>query len=190
MVSREKRGFMAVGGRILVLLVGLGALVASANQGQNRPRPVQPEVDEAAPASRPMEPTKALGLWKSSFGAVKIESDPAQGDDYVMGVWVYDRAGEEIIGFFDGTLDGNVLQFTWQEPGAPADLTGAGYLVFETDGRAFAGKWWSDARDRSGAWNGWRTDDIGPPNGDSSDGADGSGGPAEQAGPPPDADYL
>jgi hypothetical protein len=187
MVNREKRGFRADVGRFLVLLVGLVAIAASANQGQNRPGGQAPApVDDVAPESRPMDAAMALGLWKSSFGAVKIEADSSQGPSYVMGVWAYDREGEEVIGFFDGTLDGNVLQFTWQEPGQPQDLSGAGFIVFEPDGRAFAGKWWSDSRDRSGAWNGWRTDDTMPaasPNDDKQ-------GPAEQAGPPPEDDYL
>ncbi|MCX5748488.1 MAG: hypothetical protein NT062_39055, partial [Proteobacteria bacterium] len=72
-----------------------------------------------------------------------------------QGVWVYQRRGQEVIGYFSGALRGNVLDFKWQEPNNPP-LTGAGYLVFDAGGRQYSGKWWSDARDRQGDWNGWR----------------------------------
>jgi hypothetical protein len=193
MLGREKRGFMAALGQTLVVAVGLLAAAASANQGQNR-EPVQPPgpTSEAPPPSQSMDPAMALGLWKSNFGAVKIDRDLGQGPDYVMGVWVYNRQGEEVIGFFDGTLEGNVLQFTWHEPSRPQDLTGAGYLVFERDGSAFSGRWWSDARDRDGAWNGWRAEDAPAPAAAPAAPAASPPpeGPAEQAGPPPEDDVL
>ena len=52
----------------------------------------------------------------------------------IQGVWVYDRAGQEVIGSFAGDLNGNVLQFQWEEPAQPVALRGAGYLVFQPDG--------------------------------------------------------
>jgi hypothetical protein len=116
-----------------------------------------------------MEPAAALGLWRSTFGAVKIEADNSKGGlqtGAVQGVWIYQRQGQEVIGYFSGNLRGNVLQFRWQEPNNPP-LTGEGYLVFDTQGRQYSGRWWSDRRDRVGDWNGWRngTQRAGDPNG-------------------------
>jgi hypothetical protein len=105
-----------------------------------------------------MEPSTALGLWRSTFGAVKIEADDSKGGlqaGAVQGVWVYQRQGQEVVGYFAGQLRGNVLQFRWQEPNNPP-LTGEGYLVFDVQGRQYNGRWWSDRRDRVGDWNGWR----------------------------------
>jgi hypothetical protein len=105
-----------------------------------------------------MDGSHATGLWKSTFGAVKIEADEAQGGlaaGAVQGAWVYQREGQEVVGLFAGSLRGNVLQFRWQEPNNPP-LTGAGFLVFDPAGRQFSGRWWSDRRDRVGDWNGWR----------------------------------
>ena len=105
-----------------------------------------------------MDPGQALGLWRSTFGAVKIEADSSKGGlqtGAVQGVWVYQRQGQEVVGYFAGNLRGNVLQFRWQEPNNPP-LTGEGYLVFDAGGRQYSGRWWSDRRDRVGDWNGWR----------------------------------
>ena len=109
--------------------------------------------------------TKALGLWKTSFGAVKIEQND-QVPNGVHGVWVYDNeAGQQVIGYFAGAMRGNVLDFTWQEPGQNgAPLTGAGYLVFSPYGDTFAGRWWTSNQDRTGTWDGKRgeaTPDMG-----------------------------
>jgi hypothetical protein len=108
-----------------------------------------------------MEPGKSLGLWKSSFGAVKIEDDLAKGaagSGYVHGVWEYSRAGQDVVGYFEGNLSGNVLQFAWQEPAQPAPLVGQGYIVFDPQGQRFNGRWWTTSRDRTGEWSGWRLD--------------------------------
>jgi hypothetical protein len=127
----------------------------------------------AAPASRPMDPSAALGLWKTSFGPVKVEADAAGAAGTVHGVWVYDRAGEEVIGYFTGPLVGTVLQFTWQEPGVGGvPLQGAGFLEFDPEGTQFSGRWWTDRGDRSGEWTGWR----GAPAGDAAYGGAGYGG--------------
>ena len=88
-----------------------------------------------------------------------MEQDKSVGPDYLMGVWVYDRDGVEVIGFFSGLAEGNVLSFEWEEPapqGGPP-LRGAGYLAFDVTGESFQGKWWTQARDRSGEWSGWRS---------------------------------
>lgn len=105
-----------------------------------------------------MEASAALGLWQTNFGAVKIEADNSKGGlqaGSIQGVWVYQRQGTEVIGYFAGNLRGNVLQFRWQEPNNPP-LTGEGFLVFDPQGRQYNGRWWSDRKDRVGDWNGWR----------------------------------
>jgi len=101
-----------------------------------------------------MDPDRALGLYRSSFGPVKIEIEPEQGAPAVHGAWVYDRQGNEVIGYFGGQLNGNVLEFDWEEPGDPEPLRGQGFLVFHSDGTGFYGKWWTTSRDRSGDWTG------------------------------------
>lgn len=122
--------------------------------------------DQGPPPPQQMEPARALGVWKSNFGAVKIEADNSKGglqSGSLHGVWVYPRRGQEVIGYFAGNLRGNVLQLTWQEPSNPP-LTGSGYLVFDPQGRQYSGRWWSETRDRVGPWNGWR--DAAPQNTD------------------------
>jgi hypothetical protein len=105
-----------------------------------------------------MDASRALGLWRSTFGAVKIEPDNRGGGleaGSLQGIWVYQRQGQEVVGYFAGNLRGNVLEFRWNEPNDPP-LTGAGFLVFDVQGRQYSGRWWSDKRDRVGDWNGWR----------------------------------
>jgi hypothetical protein len=105
-----------------------------------------------------MEPVRALGLWRSTFGAVKIEPDVSRGGleaGSLHGIWVYQRQGQEVVGYFAGNLRGNVLQFRWKESDDPA-LAGEGFLVFDAQGRQYSGRWWSDRRDRVGDWSGWR----------------------------------
>ena len=109
-----------------------------------------------------MMPAEALGLWQSSFGAVKMEPDTASGHEHIMGVWLYERSGQDVIGYFEGALRGNVLSFTWHEPGQPQDLIGGGYLVFEPGNGTFSGTWWTGDRTRQGAWNGWRPTAVAP----------------------------
>ncbi|HWN67151.1 MAG TPA: hypothetical protein VNM90_05895 [Haliangium sp.] len=140
--------------RALVLLGLAMPGACTVNQGPS------PEMARQPPPATPpqpvgMSPSQALGLWQSSFGAVKIEPDSGQ-PDRLMGIWLYDRTGQEVIGFFTGPLRGNVLEFTWHEPAQPRDLVGAGFLVFEPDGSRFTGTWWTGDQSRSGDWNGWR----------------------------------
>ena len=110
-----------------------------------------------------MDAQAAVGVWRTSFGPVKIELDSARPGS-LMGVWVYQRNGREVIGYFGGPLRGNVLNFTWQEPtdgGAP--LTGSGWLAFDVQGQRFSGRWWSTQGDRQGDWTGWRAEQGGQP---------------------------
>ena len=90
---------------------------------------------------------------------MKIQDDlgkGAAGSGAVQGVWVYQRAGQDVVGYFEGSLSGNVLQFAWQEPAQPAPLVGQGYIVFDPQGQRFNGRWWTTTRDRTGEWSGWR----------------------------------
>jgi hypothetical protein len=131
-----------------------------------------------------MEPAAALGLWHSSFGAVKLEADTSRAPGHLMGVWVYDRNGREIIGYFTGLLDGNVLEFNWHEPAEQGELRGSGFVVFDPQGQRFDGRWWTVARDREGAWQGWRQSPGGQPPGPAA--APPENGPPEN-GPPESA---
>ena len=167
------------------------ALAASASSSSNK----QPEPQYGqSPPPQQMDLTRALGLWKSSFGAVKIEEDisKGQGAGYVHGVWVYQRAGQDVIGYFGGNLRGNVLNFAWQEPANPAPLQGQGYIVFDPNGARFSGKWWTTSRDRTGEWSGWRQEGqpAAPPPGPADQG--GYGGQTYGYGyppPPPSGGY-
>jgi hypothetical protein len=138
--------------------------------------PGGPDSQNGPPPSQQMDPERALGLWRSTFGAVKIEPDGSHGglaSGSVQGIWMYQRQGQDVIGYFAGSLRGNVLQFRWQEPNDSAPLAGEGFLVFDTQGRQYSGRWWSDRRDRVGDWNGWRQ-------------SAGRGTPASNPGPGPD----
>jgi len=193
--------------RMAAVAVGSLAVLASAGS-QKSSRPPAAGGTYGAPAPRAMNYGVSHGLWQSSFGPVKIEQDPRYGQDNVQGAWRYERGGQEVIGLFAGRLNGNVLQFNWQEPGQPRPLQGSGYLVFNPDGSRFDGKWWTANRDRSGDWNGWRNQagggqgqapaagyDPAPPYGGQGYGGNAYGAPApapyqETApGPPPDPPY-
>ena len=157
--------------RVLGLMTALVAAAGSASSTQNNQSMIAPQGGSqyGAPPPRDMDAARALGLWQSSFGAVKIEPDANAGGiqaGAVQGAWTYDRQGQPVVGLFWGNLRGNVLQFRWQEDGAQP-LTGEGYLVFdpqgllsvvgghESLGRLYRGGWWTDARYRKGYWKGW-----------------------------------
>src|SRR5262249_12511896 len=140
-------------------LAAAGSATSTSNSSQSQsPATPGPDGQNNPPPPQAMDGARALGLWRSTFGAVKIEADNSQGGltaGNLHGVWVYQRQGQEVIGYFAGNLRGNVLQFRWQEPNNPP-LTGEGYLVFDVQGRQYAGRWWSDKHDRVGDWSGWR----------------------------------
>ena len=156
---------LANGARVLALALGcaaaLGSATSTSNNGSSGTTNAPPTGEGAIygnspPPAQQMDPTRALGLWKSTFGAVKIGADPNR-QGAVQGVWLYQRQGQEVIGYFNGTLNGNVLSFRWQEPGnGGPPLVGEGWVAFETSGRQYSGRWWSDKHDRVGDWNGWR----------------------------------
>lgn len=146
--------------RVAAVLAACAAAAGSATSSSSSGSSENPSLASQGgpPPPQQMEPSLALGLWRSTFGAVKIEADDSHGGlaaGSIQGIWMYQRQGQEIVGYFAGNLRGNVLQFRWQEPSTPP-LTGEGYLVFDVQGRQYAGRWWSDKRDRVGDWNGWR----------------------------------
>lgn len=149
--------------RVAMVLGCAVALIGSAqsNQNQNQQQMTAQYAQSGGspPPPQEMEAGRALGVWRSTFGAVKIEADNARGGietGSLQGVWVYTRQGQEVIGYFSGSLRGNVFEFKWNEPSNTGPLNGAGYLVFDRSGRQYSGRWWSDRRDRVGDWNGWR----------------------------------
>jgi hypothetical protein len=148
--------------RIAAVCLAAGAALGSASSSQNAPPPYPPPVAPYGgqvtrpPPPVPMDASSALGLWRSSWGAVKIEPDAQRGAGFVHGVFVYTQDGREVVGYFGGRLEGNVLDLTWEEPAQSGPLQGAGYLVFDPAGQRFAGRWWTNARDRAGEWNGSR----------------------------------
>jgi hypothetical protein len=171
--------------RAVVVAAACFAALASASSSQNSPRNGPPGA-LSPPAPQPMQPTVALGLWMSSFGAVKIEDDlsrGAAGSGQLHGVWTYpDRRDQhEVIGYFTGALRGNVFEFRWQEPSAAAPLVGSGFLVFDPAGRQFNGRWRTDTGDRIGDWSGWR--DAGRPSGPATNGGYGQPSPYGQPQP-------
>jgi hypothetical protein len=145
--------------RVALVVASCAAAIGSASSNSNNANdPVANSAQNGPPQPQQMDAQHALGLWRSTFGAVKIDADNTHGGigaGAVHGVWEYTRQGTDVIGYFYGTLQGNVLRFKWQEPANPP-LTGEGFLVFEQGGRQYSGRWWSDHKDRVGDWNGWR----------------------------------
>ncbi len=151
--------------RVLAVAVACLAAAGSASSTNNSPAAQPQNANMSPPPPREMDGSRALGLWRSTFGAVKIEPDNNRGglpSGAVQGIWTYQRQGQEVIGYFSGSLRGNVLEFRWDEPGTPP-LTGSGYLVFDPQGRQYSGRWWTDKRDRIGDWNGYRQQSGGQP---------------------------
>lgn len=144
--------------RVALVAAAWFAAVGSATSSTNNDPQNAANAQTNAPQSQQMDGQRALGLWRSTFGAVKIDADNSHGGiaaGAVHGVWEYQRQGQDVIGYFYGTLQGNVLRFKWQEPANPP-LTGEGYIQFDASGRQYSGRWWSDRKDRVGDWNGWR----------------------------------
>ena len=149
---------LATTARLALAALATTVLVASASSKKNEPPPAAAGAWNAAPPpSSALPPGAASGLWKTTFGAVKVEDD---GPGRVHGVWMYQRDGKDVVGYFGGALDGNVLRLTWREPAqaqpGEAQLVGEGWLVFDAGGARFSGRWWTSNRDRQGDWTGWR----------------------------------
>ena len=149
---------LATTARLGLAALAAAVLAASASSKSNAPPPAAAGAWNAAPPpSQAMDANSAAGLWKTTFGAVKVEAD---GPGRVHGAWMYQRDGKDVIGYFAGPLDGNVLKLTWREPAqaqpGEAQLAGEGWLVFDPNGTRFSGRWWTSNRDRQGDWSGWR----------------------------------
>jgi hypothetical protein len=182
--------------RVLTIAAAFTAAVGSATSNTSN-QPQQPQnAQSSPPPPQEMDASRSLGLWHSTFGAVKIDADNSKGglqSGAVQGVWQYQRQGADVVGYFYGSLRGNVLQFHWQEPGSNSSppLTGEGYLVFEQTGRQYSGRWWSDKRDRVGDWNGWRqsSGQQQPEYGDNGQGQQGAYGGQQYGYPRPQQQY-
>lgn len=141
-----------IGSAACVALLVSACTVQQSPYGQSSPQQSQ----YSAPTPQSMVPESALGLWMTNFGAVKIERDSSRGGDAVMGVWRYERGGQEVFGFFAGTLSGNVLSFSWHDPAEPRAYVGEGHVEFAADGSRFSGRLWTSDRRNQYQWKGWR----------------------------------
>ncbi len=67
--------------RVVAVLVACAAAVGSATStsSSNQKPLAGPGSDSSPPPPQEMEPARALGLWRSTFGAVKIEPDASKG---------------------------------------------------------------------------------------------------------------
>lgn len=150
---------LATSARLALAALAAATLVASSrSQSQTaQPQPQPGAWNAAPPPTTAMAPSAATGLWKTTFGAVKIEEDGSGG---LHGAWIYQRNGQEVVGYFGGPLDGNVVRFSWREPAqaqpGEAQLAGEGWLSFEPNAGRFSGRWWTYNRDRQGDWTGQR----------------------------------
>jgi hypothetical protein len=181
--------------RVLTITAACFAAVGSATSNTNNgPAAQQQSQINSPPAPQQMDPSRALGVWHSTFGAVKIGADDAHGGiqaGAIQGIWMYQRQGQDVIGYFYGTLQGNVLRFRWNEPGNPP-LNGEGYIAFNQVGSQYSGRWWSDKKDRVGDWNGYRqaTDSPQPYGGQNAQyGGSQYGGQPQQQPYPPQGQY-
>lgn len=156
MLSRNMARIGVLAG-ISVLVLGSASSRQTNNQGQPGGMPPAPAPAMGTPpAPQPMAPEYAHGFWESSFGSVRIDRDTrVAAPEAVTGTWTYSRGGQYVTGYFAGSLRGNVLDFSWTEPLQPP-LNGVGFLVFDAGGTSFSGSWWTNNRDRSGSWTGWR----------------------------------
>ncbi len=177
---------MARFARLFVVAAALAALTACSGSRSQAPPPAVGAWNAQPPAAQGMDPRLAHGLWKTTFGAVKIEDESS---GRLHGVWTYPRGAEQVVGYFAGTLDGNVLRLTWREPAQPApgapQLGGEGWIVFEPTGARFTGRWWTSTRDRQGDWNGWRGPAAGASTEAAGFGGAGDGGASPTYPPPP-----
>src|SRR5580704_14483882 len=82
-------------------LAAVGSATSSSNNASNANDPAA--AGQSPPQPQQMDAQHALGLWRSTFGAVKIDADNAHGGigtGAVHGVWEYSRQGTDVIGYF------------------------------------------------------------------------------------------
>jgi hypothetical protein len=198
MVTLPAMSRFGTGFRLTSLAVATFALAASASSNKGTP-PItsynQPAAAAPTPPAQAMDPRAPVGLWNTNFGAVKIEPDGGG----LHGAWSYDRDGQQVIGYFGGQLEGNVLRLTWREPAQPMpgvpQLAGEGWVAFEPSGSSFQGKWWSTDGQRKGDWTGTRvvqpipTAAV-PPTASPYGGSTYGAAPTSWAPPPPPTSYA
>src|SRR5262252_1640376 len=84
---------MQLGNLARVVSVCAACFAAAASSTSSSNQAASPQYAQSSPPpSQPMDPGRALGLWESTFGAVKIEPDARAGGvqtGAVQGVWVY-----------------------------------------------------------------------------------------------------
>ncbi len=104
------------------------------------------------PGAEPMpEGSSFSGLWHSEqFDHMYLHQD----GDQVKGVYMYGGGGS-----IEGEVDGNLLLFSWHEPGdrqrARQDMSGKGYLQLEGQGddQRLVGEWgYNEDRRGAGPW--------------------------------------
>ena len=120
-----------------------------------------------------------FALGACSGAQKKIDSKPMPAGVSFTGEWYspnYEKmtliqTGNAVKGTFsykdggtlEGTLEGNVLYFTWVQVGdfnkAVRDVKGSGYFVIADDGNAFSGRWgYNEDNHSGGVWDGERVD--------------------------------
>ena len=96
------------------------------------------------------------GVWKSEFQDVTL----TQIGHKVTGTYQYKfKTGEVQNGKISGTVEGNVLTFTWSEKSAKRSTVGKGKFELASDGNSFKGSWTYDGPEplgKGGPWNGKR----------------------------------
>lgn len=99
------------------------------------------------------------GVWDSNFGQVKFQRTEKPG--FYRGVWMFEREGEQVIGYFEGELTGKQFWFRWHQPGEDGqDRVGSGRIFFNEVGNRFDGTWATEDGGQNGNWNGSRVPSV------------------------------
>lgn len=147
----------------------LALAAASACSGSQRPTasyryagrdPATMTDVDIRPGPMPDNETFSGSYHSQQIGDLFLE----QTGDSVVGEYGYDRANCHATGHIEGTLQGNLLRFTWTESqaacGRLAPLRGRGWFIFWKDSAGNGrvnGEWGSgDADTGGGPWSGFR----------------------------------
>lgn len=131
-------GFVIAGWMLMVALVGVPSMGCSSGT--------------VIPDAQPMPEGQSFGgMWYSDqFQHMYLHQE----GDRVEGVYGYGRGGT-----LEGEVDGNILLFSWEEPGdrtaAVQGVSGKGYFQFRTDGPEpeLEGQWgYGDDYAGAGPW--------------------------------------
>lgn len=172
-----------------VLVVGLAALAACGsrqgrvNYGYSGQDPVTQENVNVRPGPMPSGDT-FTGLYHSQeIGDVSLH----QTGDHVVGCYEYDRAACHVRGRLEGSVEGNLLRFSWTEDqracGRLSVPPGRGYfLLWKDSANNFrsTGEWgFGDEEAGNGRWNLFRVANRRPHScseGSEGEGSEGSSG--------------